>query len=165
MKVLTAPRPREQRNVVSMLETVNVETGARKLLAEFDSLIEAPNWTQDGKSLVFNREGRICLFNLATNEVSVVDAGFVDDCNNDHVLSPDGTHIAVSHHTREDAQSRIYVFPLTGGTPTLVTPIAPSYLHGWSPDGRTLAYCAERNGQYDVYTIPVGRRRGNTDHA
>ncbi len=155
MKVLTAPRPREQRNVISMLETVNVETGERKLLAEFDTLIEAPNWTQDGKSLVFNREGRICLFNLATSEVSVVDAGFVNDCNNDHVLSPDGMHIAVSHHTKEDAQSRIYVFPLAGGTPTLVTPIAPSYLHGWSPDGRTLAYCAERNGQYDVYTIPV----------
>ena len=33
--------------------------------------------------------------------------------------------------------------------------MAPSYLHGWSPDGRTLAYCAERNGQYDIYTIPV----------
>jgi Tol biopolymer transport system component len=28
-------------------------------------------------------------------------------------------------------------------------------LHGWSPDGNTLAYCAERNSQYDIYTIPV----------
>lgn len=64
MKVLTAPRTREQRNVISMLETVNVETGERKLLAEFETLIEAPNWTIDGKFLVFNREGRICLYNL-----------------------------------------------------------------------------------------------------
>lgn len=33
--------------------------------------------------------------------------------------------------------------------------MAPSYLHGWSPDGKELAYCAERNGNYDIYTIPV----------
>ena len=44
-----------------------------------------------------------------------MDAGYVDDCNNDHVLSPDGTRIAVSHHTKEDGHSRIYTFPLAGG--------------------------------------------------
>jgi len=36
-----------------------------------------------------------------------------------------------------------------------VTERAPSYLHGWSPDGERLAYCAERGGQYDIYTISV----------
>ena len=46
--------------------------------------------------------------------------------------------------------------PVGGGTPELVTPNAPSYWHGWSPDGKTLAYCAERNGEFDIYTIPVG---------
>jgi dipeptidyl aminopeptidase/acylaminoacyl peptidase len=30
-----------------------------------------------------------------------------------------------------------------------------SNLHGWSPDGKRLAYCAERGGQYDIYTISV----------
>lgn len=25
----------------------------------------------------------------------------------------------------------------------------------WSPDGKTLAYCASRNGEYDIYTITV----------
>lgn len=155
MKVLTAPRGREQRNVNSTLETVQVDTGERKILAEFDCLIEAPNWTLDGKSLVYNRDGHICLFHLETQQTEIVDACHVDACNNDHVLSPDGTHIAVSHQTKEDGLSRIYTFPLAGGTPTLVTPIAPSYLHGWSPDGKILAFCGERNGQYDVYTIPV----------
>ena len=29
----------------------------------------------------------------------------------------------------------------------------PSYFHGWSPDGRTLTYCAQRNGNFDVYTV------------
>lgn len=37
----------------------------------------------------------------------------------------------------------------------LVTPLAPSYWHGWSPDGRTLTFCAQRNENYDIYTIPT----------
>jgi Tol biopolymer transport system component len=49
----------------------------------------------------------------------------------------------------------IYVLPATGGEPRLVTPLGPSYWHGWSPDGRTLTYCAQRNGEFDIYTIPV----------
>jgi Tol biopolymer transport system component len=47
------------------------------------------------------------------------------------------------------------VLPISGGAPRRITPLAPSYWHGWSPDGKTLAYCAERNGEYDVYTIPA----------
>jgi TolB protein len=156
MKVLTKPFVQGDRNVASMLETVDVNTGVRTVLAEFDYLIEAPNWTRDGKYLVYNSRGRIFKFDLATKVSSEVYSGYAVHCNNDHVLCADGKRIAVSHHTAEDGQSRIYVFPLVGGEPELITPIAPSYLHGWSPDGKTLAYCAERNDQYDVYTIPVG---------
>ncbi|OAB47526.1 transporter [Paenibacillus antarcticus] len=145
----------EDRNVISFLETVDVQTGKRIVLAQFDSLIEAPNWTMDGRRLIYNSLGRIYSFNMETSEVIVIDSDYVNHCNNDHVLSPDNSHIAVSHHTQEDGQSRIYIFPMEGGNPRLITPMAPSYLHGWSPDGRTLSYCAERNGQYDIYTIAV----------
>ena len=71
----------------------------------------------------------------------------------------------MSHGTKEDGKSRIYTVPLTGGVPRLITPLAPSYLHGWSPDGKTLAYCAERNGEFDIYTIPVdgGEEKRLTD--
>ena len=53
--------------------------------------------------------------------------------------------------------SYIYVLPAGGGTPRLVTPNSPSYLHGWSPDGKTLAYCAFRDNEKgaDIYTIPT----------
>ena len=37
----------------------------------------------------------------------------------------------------------------------LVTEKGPSYWHGWSADGKTLAYCRKRNDQFDIYTIPV----------
>lgn len=155
MDTLKEPRKITGRNVLSTLEVVNVETSACKALAQFDDLIEAPNWTKDGERLIFNSLGRIYGFDLATLTSTVVESGYVSQCNNDHVLSPDDSHIAVSHHTAEDGQSRIYIIPLNGGSPVLVTPLAPSYLHGWSPDGTTLAYCAERNGEYDIYTVPV----------
>jgi TolB protein len=155
MDVLKEPRRMTGSNVISYLETVDVSTGERSVLAEFDYLIEAPNWTCDGKRLIYNSLGRLYSYDLDTMESTAIDSGYADQCNNDHVLSPDNTQIAVSHHTAEDGSSRIYILPLEGGDPQLITPIAPSYLHGWSPDGSTLAYCAERNGEYDIYTIPV----------
>jgi Tol biopolymer transport system component len=145
-----------ERDSYSILETVDVHTGERTVLKEFDYVIEAPNWTQDGKTLVYNSQGRMYTYELKTGEIKEIDTGFAMDCNNDHVLSPDNSQLAVSHFTNEDATSRIYTLPLGGGTPTLVTEKGPSYLHGWSPDGKRLAYYAERDGQYDIYTISVG---------
>jgi tricorn protease-like protein len=49
----------------------------------------------------------------------------------------------------------IYTVPVAGGAPKRLTEQGPSYFHGWSPDGKTLTYCAERNGNFDVYTISV----------
>ena len=144
-----------QRAANSLLETVDVHTGDRLVLKEFDHLIEAPNWTPDGRFLVYNSHGRMFTYELASGAIKAIDSDFAINCNNDHVLSPDGTQLAISHFTKEDAASRIYILPLTGGRPVLVTEKGPSYLHGWSPDGKRLAYCAERNGQYDVYTIAV----------
>jgi Tol biopolymer transport system component len=51
--------------------------------------------------------------------------------------------------------SRIYLTPIAGGMPRKITEKAPSYLHGISPDGKTLAFCAQRNGNFDVYTVPA----------
>jgi TolB protein len=144
-----------QRDSFSILETVDVFTGGRTVLKEFDYVIEAPNWTRDGRYLVYNSRGRMYTYELATGQIREIDTGFAIDCNNDHVLSPDNTQLAVSHFTNEDAVSRIYILPFAGGQPVLVTEKGPSYLHGWSPDGRRLAYCAERNGQYDIYTVSV----------
>ena len=120
-----------------------------------DYHLEAPNWTPDGETLIFNSKGKLYSMAVGGGEVKLIDSKFANHCNNDHLLSPDGTQIAISHHTASDNQSRIYIFPIGGGMPDLITPQGPSYLHGWSPDGKELAYCAERNGQYDVYSINI----------
>ena len=140
--------------VYSMLETVDVATGERTVRKRFDSLIEAPNWLPDGNTLLYNAGGSLWLFDLASGESRKVDTGSAARCNNDHVLAPDGRQVGLSSAGPE-GRSLVYVAPLSGGEPRLVTPVGPSYLHGWSPDGTTLAYCAERGGEFDIYTMPV----------
>lgn len=144
----------EEMKVRSCLEMLDMGSGERTVLAAFDKLIEAPNWTRDNR-LIYNGGGRLHTYDLATGNIRTIDSGMATRCNNDHVLSPNHEQIAVSHHTQEDGVSRIYVLPRAGGEPVLITPNGPSYLHGWSPDGRMLAYCAERGGQYDIYVIPA----------
>lgn len=155
MQVLKEKQPFQERHAVSTLEIMDVETGTRRTVKKFDHLIEAPNWLGDGKTLLYNAGGHIFRFHLETLESEQLPIGFADHCNNDHLPSPTGEFLAISHGTAEDGQSRVYTAPLSGGVPRLITPIAPSYLHGVSPDGKTLAYCAERNGEFDIYTIPA----------
>lgn len=155
MDIHTLRKFMAERDTFSILETIDVHSGERHILKEFDHVIEAPNWTRDGKYLVYNSQGRMYTYELANGEIKEIDTGFAIDCNNDHVLSPDNRQLAISHFTNEDATSRIYILPFEGGAPRWVTDKGPSYLHGWSPDGKRLAYCAERNGQYDIYSISV----------
>ena len=46
-----------EQKVTSILETVEISTGIRTVLREFDHLIEAPNWLPDGKKLLYNAGG------------------------------------------------------------------------------------------------------------
>jgi Tol biopolymer transport system component len=140
----------------SALETQTLSSTDRRVVLVTPARIEAPNWTPDGKSLIYNAGGRLYRVPAAGGDPAVIDTGFAVRCNNDHGVSPDGKHLVISDQSQGDRKSRIYTLPITGGTPTLVTPKGPSYWHGWSPDGKTLAYCAERDGEFDVYTIPAG---------
>jgi Tol biopolymer transport system component len=139
----------------SRLEVLTVATGEREVVHAAKAHFEAPNWSRDGSFLVFNQDGRILTLGLRERVPRLVDTGFATRCNNDHGLSPDGKWLAISDQSQEDGRSLIYVLPAGGGVPRRVTAKGPSYWHGWSPDGKTLAYCAERGGEYDVYTIPV----------
>ena len=139
----------------SRLEILDVATGHRRVIYSTDDVFEAPNWTRDGKALVYNSQGRLFRYDLETNTPSPIDTGDVVRNNNDHVLSFDGTMLAISSHTGPEFHSMVYTVPLEGGQPKQVTPTGPSYLHGWSADDRYLVYTALRGGDYDIYRIPV----------
>lgn len=144
-------------NTKSQLCILDTETGEVTPLKTYDKIIEAPNWLQtDADTLIFNSDGHLFRFSISTGEETMLDTGFCVNCNNDHVLSPDNTQIAVSH-SQSGWMSQIYILPISGGEPRLVTPNAPSFLHGWSPDGKDLCYCAFRDHgkgyAVDVYAI------------
>ena len=139
----------------SNLEIMEVETGHRKILHRISESLQAPNWTLDGQALIYNQGGLLYRFDLRSRLSEVIDTDFATRNNNDHVLSFDGTMLGISHHPDEhEGQSIIYTVPVEGGTPKKVTTKGPSYLHGWSPDGRFLTYTAQRDGDYDIYIIP-----------
>jgi Tol biopolymer transport system component len=138
----------------SNLEILDVESGSRKIIYRAPDSIQAPNWTPDGKALIYNSGGRLYRFDLAKKTPVVIDTGFATSNNNDHVISFDGGRIGISHHSKEDQnRSIIYTLPEQGGIPKRLTSKGPSYLHGWSPDGKFLIYTGERNGDFDIYKI------------
>ena len=149
----------------SFLKTVEVPSGRVESVFSDDLHFEAPNWSPDGRYFVVNSEGR--LYRLPTHpdgRLEEIPTGFASKVNNDHGFSPDGGRLVISHHAEEHITdstqdwlaSSIYVLPSDGSpTPVKVTAKAPSFWHGWSPDGTTLAYVGLRDGEWDIYTIPV----------
>jgi TolB protein len=138
----------------STLETVTIATHERHVIYTAATHFEAPNWSRDGSYFLFNREGHIFRLPVSGGTPLAIDTGSSARCNNDHGISPDGRWLAISDSSQPDQKSRVSVLPIAGGTPRLVTPNAPSYWHGWSPDGKTLAFVGERNGNFDIYAIP-----------
>lgn len=146
-------------DTTSYIQTLNIKTGKIDTILAIKKHFEAPNWNPDNY-LVLNSKGKIFTLDLATKKMTELNTGFATACNNDHGISPDKKWLVISHNDRSDPspksyKSALYVLPITGGEPRRVTPEVPSFWHGWSPDGKTLAYCAERNGNYDVYTIGI----------
>ncbi|HUC84661.1 MAG TPA: hypothetical protein VL970_05660 [Candidatus Acidoferrales bacterium] len=146
----------------SILEILEVQTGRLREIYSSPQPFEAPNWTRDGKSLIYNLSGRapghgrLVRFDLATKETSILPTGSATNNNNDHVLSFDGTMLGVSGRgSNAGGQSQIFTLPLAGGEPRLITPQAPSYLHGWSPDAQWLVFTGGRNNKFDIYKIPA----------
>ena len=134
-----------------------------------DMVVEAPNWTSDGRWLIVNAAGR--LWRVAAEadaELETIDVQGIPDLNNDHVLAPDGEHIYLSAN-----DGHIYQAPLNGGRARRITntdrPERMHYLHGVSPDGALLCYIrlepSNGDSTANVFMIPTagGADRQLTD--
>lgn len=139
----------------SHLELLDIETGHRQIIYRSPEIFEAPNWTADGQALIYNSGGLLYRFDLAERKPLHIDTNYVTRNNNDHVISFDGTMLAISSSSAEENVSIVYTVPIQGGKPQRVTTYGPSYLHGWSPDGKYLVYTGLRNGDFDIYRIGV----------
>lgn len=137
----------------SQLEILNVATGESKIIYQSPRSIQAPNYMHDGRSLIYNSDGLIYTYNLENNTTAVLNTSTVKGNNNDHVISFDGKMLGLSSSSANDDASKVYTVSINGGEPKQITPTGPSYLHGWSTDGKTLAFVGQRNNEYDIYTI------------
>ena len=148
------PPPSGKTTLISSLETISVASTDRHVEHVSAAHFEAPNWSRDGKTLIFNQDGTLRRLGFDGSEPVVIATEPENHCNNDHGISPDGQWLAISDSSSEDKKSRVYVVPIGGGTPRLITANAPSYWHGWSPDGKTLAFTGQRGDNFDIYSIP-----------
>ena len=147
--------PVAKTTLYSTLERVSIASTVRHVVYVAPERFEAPNWTRDGTSFLFNRNGSIYRLQVSGGEPALLDTGFAKRCNNDHGISPDQTSLAISDQSQGDNQSIVYIVPIEGGAPRRITQRSPSYWHGWSPDGKTLAFVGQRNDEFDIYTIPI----------
>lgn len=139
------------------------DLAASRVLVVYDSgdLIEAPNWSPDGKWLLFNGDGRLWRISPdGADGPHRVTSAPVENFNNDHVISPDGQAIFASAN-----DGQLYRLPFAGGAPARVSNAHEPernfrhYLHGISPDGATLAYVgverAEGGVMARICTLPA----------
>ena len=147
----------------SNLETLNVETGHRKIVFHSAHSLQAPNWVNNDEELVYNSNGFLYSYNFSSETVTQINTGFAINNNNDHVFSFDEKLLGISHHNADDGDvSSIYIMEPKGDSlPKKITKdgVGASYLHGISPDNKTLIYTANRNGKYDLYSIDIATQK------
>jgi len=147
----------EGKKVISNLYLYNIETGLSKLILKEKRHFEAPNWIVNEKALLINSNGKLEKISLEGERLGILDTDQITKCNNDHGYSFDGKIVFISSGKKEDKSHTSYIYKVAaeGGVPVQITPKTPSYWHGVSPDGKDIVYCAERNGNYDVYKMNV----------
>jgi TolB protein len=114
------------------------------------TLFEAPNWTS-GDDLVLNGDGLLWTMPAdGSSPPRPVPFEGLPDLNNDHVLDPDGEGVFLSAD-----DGHLYRASLTGGAARRITPDDGflHFLHGVSPDGRTLAYVGIEPGRWTSGTL------------
>jgi len=148
------------------METMTVADGKRKVIFEKPGRFEAPNWMPDGKKLLFNMDGSIFKIPVNGGEIEKLNTDFANNCNNDHGISFDGKLLAISN-SLQGGSSGVYVLPIEGGVPKLVTEKTPSYWHGWAPNNKEVVYVAIRDGKkvFNLYknSIEGGKEVALTD--
>lgn len=146
----------------SRVYVYDLRTHASQLVFTADAIWEAPNWSPDGKYLISNSGGVIHKLSFQPDgkvketEALKIPADY--QCNNDKAISPDGKLLAFSASQGTEHGSEVYLANADGSDVKQMTHVSPSYFHGWSPDGKTIAYVAQRpvgGHQYDIYAQPA----------
>jgi Tol biopolymer transport system component len=140
----------------SKLTIYDLKTKTARTIFEAKEVFEAPNWSPDGKFLLFNMGGKLYRISTDGGQPEALNLDAALRCNNDHNLSPDGKLLAISCSTAASKGSQVYVAQADGSNVKMLAANVPSYFHGWSPDGKFLAFVGQRNGVFNLFRVPVG---------
>ena len=162
LQPLAPPSAASPKVLYSTLQTISIDNNARQatVILTGKGHMEAPNWSRDGKTLIFNRNGKLWTVPVSISGGKIADATPIDignatDCTGSHGLSPDGKWLAMTCATADRPGRRVYMVPAGGGTPRMVTANPDSYFHSWSPDGKTILFTRPIHGALNIYSIPA----------
>jgi TolB protein len=156
IKPIAATATPAKLTVYSTLQTIAIDDAARQatvLLSEPGRSM-APNWSRDGKTIVFTRGSSIATIPAAGGTAKELNVGGLVSCSGSHGFSPDGKWFALSCATPDRADRRVFIIPAEGGKPRQVTENT-GYFHSWSPDGRTILYTRGTKDGLTIYSIYV----------
>jgi TolB protein len=142
----------------SRLEIIDLKEGNRKVIYESPGRFEAPNWMPEGTKLLFNDHGLLYTIPVTGGKPEKLNTGSADKINNDHGISFDGKMLAISNSRPglPGGGSSVYILPLSGGEPRLLTEQTPSYWHGWNPNNREVCYVAQRGTKiFNLYKLDI----------
>jgi TolB protein len=135
----------------------DVQTGARRVLADFKGTNSAPAWSPDGQQLALSlsREGGTQLFVINRDGSGLKRLTQSSAIDTEACYSPDGRSIYFVSDRGGGPQ--VYRMPAGGGTAERVTfsgnyNISPAI----SPDGRTLAFITRVNGAFRLCVMDLG---------
>ena len=152
---LSTPASPQPKALYSTLQTIATDNNARMafVILTGKGYMEAPNWSRDGKTLIFDRGGKIWTIAATGGEAAALDIGDATGCTGSHGLSPDGKWLAMTCTTPEHPGRRLYIVPSGGGAPRMVTENPDSYFHSWSPDGKTILFTRPSKGSINIFAI------------
>jgi tricorn protease len=152
----------DKENGVENLFRYNLDNKREAQVTHFDGAdIKTPN--TDGKTIVFERDGLLFLYDIATGKVSHLETTIAGEDLSARPylrkvsgeitslsLSPSGVRVAV------EARGNIFSVPAKNGDTRNLTELKGSRARypNWSPDGKTIAYISDQTGGYEIYTKP-----------
>ena len=156
-KAQQRPAAAPQQRYHSKVTVYDLAARSTRVVYQADQVVEAPNWSRDGRFLLINTGGS--LYRLPVNapgepkleKIELGEGGH--RANNDHDFSRDGKWLAFSASSTASRQSQVWLAHADGSGAKLMTPAAPSYFHGWSPDGRWLAFVGQRDGKFALFRV------------